>query len=115
MSGLDPVGRREIRELIAELAKDGKTIIFSSHILSDVEEICDDLVAIKKGELAYSGPMSALFEKSIEGYRITTSEFKLETKTLEEAQKKIQELQRSNHKIIEFKPIRKSMEALFFT
>ena len=55
MSGLDPVGRHQIKGLIAELKQEGKTIFFSSHILSDIEALCDRIGVIHKGVLLYSG------------------------------------------------------------
>jgi ABC-2 type transport system ATP-binding protein len=51
MSGLDPVGRHEVRELIQSLKDRGKTIFFSTHILSDAEALCDRVAVIHKGEL----------------------------------------------------------------
>ena len=51
MSGLDPVGRREVRDLIAELHDAGKTIFFSTHILSDAEALCDRVAVLTKGQL----------------------------------------------------------------
>jgi ABC-2 type transport system ATP-binding protein len=51
MSGLDPVGRREVRDLIQELNDDGKTIFFSTHILNDAETLCDRVAVLHKGEL----------------------------------------------------------------
>ncbi|HEY1936577.1 MAG TPA: ABC transporter ATP-binding protein [Candidatus Angelobacter sp.] len=51
MSGLDPVGRYEVRELIQALKDEGKTIFFSTHILSDAEALCDRVAVIHKGEL----------------------------------------------------------------
>jgi ABC-2 type transport system ATP-binding protein len=51
MSGLDPLGRHEIRELIQQLKDEGKTIFFSTHILSDAETLCDRVAVIHKGEL----------------------------------------------------------------
>jgi len=51
MSGLDPVGRREVRELIEELRHEGKTVFFSTHILSDAETLCDRIAVLHKGEL----------------------------------------------------------------
>lgn len=51
MSGLDPVGRREVKDLILELKNEGKTIFFNSHILADAEVLCDRVGIIKKGEL----------------------------------------------------------------
>ena len=55
MSGLDPVGRHQIKNLIIELKQEGKTIFFSSHILSDIELLCDRIGIINKGTLLYSG------------------------------------------------------------
>lgn len=63
MSGLDPVGRKEIRELILQLARDGRTIFFSSHVIPDVEAICDSVAMIKKGELIGCGKISQLLSK----------------------------------------------------
>ncbi|EKD40986.1 MAG: hypothetical protein ACD_74C00089G0001 [uncultured bacterium] len=57
MSGLDPVGRHQIKGLIAELKQEGKTIFFSSHILSDIEALCDRIGVIHKGVLLYSGEL----------------------------------------------------------
>ena len=55
LSGLDPVGRMEIQGLISSLKEQGKTIFFSSHILSDVESICDQVALIINGEIKYTG------------------------------------------------------------
>jgi ABC-2 type transport system ATP-binding protein len=62
-AGLDPIGRKEIKDAIVEISKRGTTVFFSSHILSDVEEICSDIVFIKEGELAYSGSLVELLKK----------------------------------------------------
>jgi ABC-2 type transport system ATP-binding protein len=51
MSGLDPVGRREVRDLVQELHDEGKTIFFSTHILGDAETLCDRVAVLNKGEL----------------------------------------------------------------
>ena len=55
MSGLDPLGRKEIRELILSLARGGKTILFSSHIIPDVEAICDEVAVVDRGRLVECG------------------------------------------------------------
>ncbi|NDG16492.1 MAG: ABC transporter ATP-binding protein, partial [Betaproteobacteria bacterium] len=60
MSGLDPFGRKEIRELIQDLGSEGRTIFFSSHIIPDVEAICDRVVLIQKGRLLGAGPIREL-------------------------------------------------------
>jgi ABC-2 type transport system ATP-binding protein len=51
MSGLDPIGRREVRDLMQSLKDEGKTIFFSTHILSDAESLCDRVAVLHKGEL----------------------------------------------------------------
>ncbi len=64
MSGLDPLGRREIRELIQELKQQGKTVFFSTHILSDAEALCDRVAVIHKGELRGIGVVEDLRSKT---------------------------------------------------
>jgi len=63
MSGLDPMGRREVRDLIAQLNQDGKTVFFSTHILSDAEALCDRVAVINKGELKGIGVVADLTSK----------------------------------------------------
>lgn len=58
MSGLDPLGRHEVRELIQGLKDEGKTIFFSTHILSDAEALCDRVAVIHKGELRGIGAIN---------------------------------------------------------
>lgn len=60
MSGLDPVGRREVRNLLLELNRSGKTIFFSSHILSDIESLCEQIAFLEKGKLQYCGAIDRL-------------------------------------------------------
>ena len=60
MSGLDPIGRREVRDLLLSLRKENKTVFFSSHILSDVEVLCDRAAILTKGKLLRSGTISEL-------------------------------------------------------
>src|SRR5271167_2808686 len=66
MSGLDPLGRREVRDLIQTLKDEGKTIFFSTHILSDAEALCDRVAILHRGELQGIGAVADL-TSSIEG------------------------------------------------
>jgi len=66
MSGLDPMGRREVRELIASLRDQGKTVFMSTHILSDVEALCDEVAILRKGKLAASGTLDELLVSQAE-------------------------------------------------
>jgi ABC-2 type transport system ATP-binding protein len=70
MSGLDPVGRREVRDLIVEIAKLGKTIFFSTHIIHDVEVICTNVAYIYKGELKGEGRIEELLGKTVKSSEI---------------------------------------------
>lgn len=67
LDGLDPIGRREIKRIILDLKKRKKTIFFNSHILADVEEICDQIGIINKGKLVYAGSVKKFAgKKSLE-------------------------------------------------
>ena len=66
MSGLDPMGRREVRDLIEQLKREGKTVFFSTHILSDAEALCDRVAIINKGELRGVGAVADL-TSSVQG------------------------------------------------
>jgi len=60
MSGLDPLGRRDVRNVILALRDAGQTVFFSSHILGDVEEICDRVCVLDRGRKVAEGPISSL-------------------------------------------------------
>ena len=70
MSGLDPIGRKEVRDLILELRDQGKTVFFSTHILSDVEAITDRVAIIARGQLQAHGTPAELVSKSILGVEV---------------------------------------------
>jgi ABC-2 type transport system ATP-binding protein len=67
MSGLDPIGRKEVRDLILELRDRGKTVFFSTHILSDVEAITDRVAIIARGQLQAHGTPAELVSRSVQG------------------------------------------------
>ena len=64
MSGLDPVGRKEVRDIIVDERKAGRTILFSTHILSDVETICDRVAILRRGEVVVSGTLVELLRRN---------------------------------------------------
>ena len=64
MSGLDPMGRREVRDLMVQLKQEGKTIFFSTHILSDAEALCDRVAVLHEGELRGIGTVAELTSKT---------------------------------------------------
>jgi ABC-2 type transport system ATP-binding protein len=71
MSGLDPVGRKEVRDLILEEKRRGKTVFFSTHILNDVETLCDRVVILRKGETVVSGAVRDLLRSDVRRTEIT--------------------------------------------
>jgi ABC-2 type transport system ATP-binding protein len=73
MSGLDPVGRREVRELILQLRDEGRTILFSSHILSDAELLCSRVGILAKGKLVASGTLADLTSGAARGWEVVAS------------------------------------------
>ncbi|WP_457551905.1 ABC transporter ATP-binding protein [Desulfobacula sp.] len=64
MSGLDPMGRKLITDVILELKQRGKTVFFSSHILSDIEKLCDRIGILNKGKLLYIGSIHELIKNN---------------------------------------------------
>lgn len=62
LSGLDPIGRKELKDVIIQVHKEGKTVFFSSHIVPDVEEICDRVIFLKDGKLVYDGSVDSLMK-----------------------------------------------------
>ena len=73
MSGLDPLGRRDVRALMLELRDQGRTIFFSSHILSDAEALCNRVAIVAKGRLAASGALADLREFAVHGWELVMS------------------------------------------
>ena len=65
MSGLDPVGRKEVRDLIVGERSEGRTIFFSTHILSDVETLCDRVTILRRGTVVVSGKLSELLRQEV--------------------------------------------------
>ena len=71
MSGLDPVGRKEVRDLVFREREAGRTIFFSTHILSDVEAMCDRVAILRKGEVVVSGAIRELLRGDVMQTEIT--------------------------------------------
>jgi ABC-2 type transport system ATP-binding protein len=132
MSGLDPLGRREVRDLIEQLKQEGKTVFFSTHILSDAEALCDRVAIIHQGELRGVGAVEELtssvqgkVEVVWQGTQIPASMKALGAEchisgetvraTLPEAQQDaaIDALRRERLRLIALTPLRTSLEAYF--
>jgi ABC-2 type transport system ATP-binding protein len=73
MSGLDPIGRKEVRDLLLEQRRRGKTLLFTSHILSDVEMLCDRVVIMRKGRITSEGQVHDLLASTARRVEIQLS------------------------------------------
>jgi len=135
MSGLDPIGRRMIRDLIMRCRDEKKTLFFSSHVMSDVEQICDRVSILVKGKLTHRGRIDQLLESQTKAVEIITAGLSDETRrTLREratdyraldeqdifvlpdeaaANEAVQQLQQQGGRIVQFTPIRESLEDFF--
>ncbi len=135
MSGLDPVGRREVRDLIASLRTSGKTVFMCSHILSDIEVLCDSVAILKHGRLAHSGSLAELragetnmFEVIATGadpealkqrldagatVATTPSGLRIEVANESEVDAVIAALRQVHGKLVSVQPVRQSLEELF--
>ena len=132
MSGLDPIGRREVRDLMEQLKHEGKTIFFSTHILSDAEALCDRVGIIHKGELRGVGAVEEL-TASVEGkveitwqgtqvpsaMRTIAAECHITGETVRavlsqnQQDAAIEALRRERLRLISVTPLRTSLEAYF--
>jgi ABC-2 type transport system ATP-binding protein len=73
-TGLDPGGMRDMRDLIRELSARGMTVLLSSHLLAEVEELCNRVAIVRSGRLAYQGSLEELRRQAGEGYRLRTTD-----------------------------------------
>lgn len=78
MSGLDPIGRREVRDLILQLKRDGKTVFFSTHILNDVETLCDRVAILNRGKVIGSGRPNGLVDREVTHVEVVVTGIELE-------------------------------------
>lgn len=117
VSGLDPDGRMALSEIILETAKKGPAIFFSSHLLHDMERLCDRLVVIKGGICIYEGGTEALLERSgidLEISYLDQGQQKLlRAQNQDDLQLKLKELLASGATILEVRRMRASLEEIF--
>jgi ABC-2 type transport system ATP-binding protein len=73
-TGLDPAGMRDMRALIHRLAADGITVLLSSHLMSEVEELCDRVAIVSRGRVIHEGSLEELIESSAGGYALRTTD-----------------------------------------
>jgi ABC-2 type transport system ATP-binding protein len=73
-TGLDPAGMRDMRDLVRRLASQGITVLLSSHLLGEVEELCNRVAIIRKGRIVYEGSLRDLLATASSGYRLRSPE-----------------------------------------
>jgi ABC-2 type transport system ATP-binding protein len=141
MFGLDAVGRRELRDLIAGLRQEGKTVFMCSHILSDIEVLCDRVAILKRGQLAHVGNLDELRQRAGnrnhveivasgssadalrfhlpegEHYQLTStaSGLRIEVPDEKDIDQVITALRRTGGKLVSVQPVRQSLEELFLS
>ncbi|HEY6806922.1 MAG TPA: ABC transporter ATP-binding protein [Pyrinomonadaceae bacterium] len=136
MSGLDPVGRREVRDLIASLRDEGKTVFMCSHILSDIEVLCDQVAILKKGKLSQTGYLdelrqttegpnrlevlatgtdAATLKQHLPDMEITPTPrgLRIEIGSESEIESVLMALRKAGGKLVSVQPIKQSLEELF--
>src|SRR5688572_17267511 len=135
MSGLDPVGRREVRDLIATLRTEGKTVFMCSHILSDIEVLCDNVAILKQGRLAHAGSLDelrarevnlieivatgaieAVLRENLDGNAqvlIDASGLRIQVHNEKEIDAVIAAVRKASGKLVSVQPVRQSLEELF--
>ena len=138
MSGLDPMGRREVRELIAGLRASGTTVFMSTHILSDVEALCDQVAILRGGRLAATGDLhellatggerqsfeinasgitAASMNGSLSAVAVTVSEkangVSLEVAAESDIDAAIKAIREHGGKILSVQPVKQSLEEFF--
>jgi ABC-2 type transport system ATP-binding protein len=133
MSGLDPIGRRLVRDLIRGLRKAGKTVLFSSHILSDAEALCDRVAVLRAGRLVKVGPLGELLRLDVTHMEVLASGVGAGTPGLEAAARldpvgdrvrlEIEErslgrivsaIEAAGGRVLGVQPVRRTLEDYFF-
>ncbi len=128
MSGLDPIGRYKFKNVIKDAQSNGTTIFFSSHIISDIEDICDKVIIVNQGKVVKKVDEMTLKVFSLEGYRVFINKsydsdyfsskhlgkgveiIDIKKDMLERV---IYELRKEDIKIINIEPVKKDLEKLF--
>jgi len=116
MSGLDPLGRALVKEIIKNLKQQGKTIFFSTHITADIEVVCDRVGIIARGKLMAVDTVENILQSGIEGYQIQVSRHGHVEELLvakDRLKDFMAELVSSDAVVERIEPKRKDMEAFF--
>jgi ABC-2 type transport system ATP-binding protein len=118
IAGVDPIGRKELKDIMVEVNKLGTTVFFSSHIISDVEEICDSVIFLKDGKLVFNGSVDQIITENIKPhsyikYKENEVIQKIEVSNTDK-NSKLRELLTSNVEIISIEQEKPSLEQIFY-
>ena len=133
MSGLDPLGRRDVRALILRLREEGRTVFFSSHILSDAETLCSRVAIVVKGRLSALGSIAELVASTQKGWEVVIDglsqppaatdagrvtelapgRYAIEAPPAEDPVRLARELTASGGRLVSINPIHDTLEDLF--
>ncbi|MEP6719593.1 MAG: ABC transporter ATP-binding protein, partial [bacterium] len=139
MSGLDPIGRRQVRDLIAALKQEGKTVFMCSHILSDIEILCDRIAILKRGRLSHLGYLNELQESAVDRDQLeivatgtdvanlksqlaglkqcevngTAGGVRIKVEDEKDVDLVLKELRKAGAKLVSVQPLKQSLEELF--
>jgi ABC-2 type transport system ATP-binding protein len=132
MSGLDPIGRRLVRNLILDLHKAGKSVLFSTHILSDAETLCDRVAVLRAGRLLSVGPLAELLRLDVSHMDVLASGVVAQTPGLEDARvfpvgdrlrleveeralgRVVTAIEAAGGRVLGVQPVRRTLEDYFF-
>lgn len=118
LSGVDPLGRKELKDLIVEINKQGKTVFFSSHIVSDVEDICEKVIFLKQGRLHYEGKVDLIINKNLKPFSTIKVLRDDQVVSIEvsdsEKQGEIRKLAEANETIISVNQHKPTLEEIFY-
>jgi ABC-2 type transport system ATP-binding protein len=140
MSGLDPIGRREVRDLIASLRTKGTSVFMCSHILSDIEVLCDRVAILNRGRLSETGTLEELRSRTGDNHRIeitvagataeklsgvfsaqggapqitpTAAGARIEVATEQDVDAALAAIRQAGGRLVSVQPVRQSLEELF--
>src|SRR5262245_7617944 len=135
MSGLDPIGRRMVRDLILELKREGGTVVFSTHILSDAEILCDRVALLREGKVVEVGLLDEILRVDVSHLEVLASGLDEESAArlpasvrsrhrvgdrwrLEVAERPlaevVQAIESCGGRVLSVSPVRRSLEEVFF-
>jgi len=136
MSGLDPIGRRDVRALILRLRERGCSVFFSSHVLSDAEALCSRVAILAKGQLVASGRLTDMLAFSVSGWELVVADvrdevlaglgtrvkravpigggrYELEVPTSTPPEQLLADLTATGARLVSLNPIRETLEDFF--